>query len=255
MATGPDLFVVCKTCGSEVSPYITECPYCGTRLRKRAPKIERDGTISEPKPRRSRRSKTRPIRAPRAARIPGVGAPAWGAKPWATVVLVALSCFMWITLVWVGRGDLVITSGLADQPERLVTSVFVYPDGWYQLVALIGVGLFGWLLERRHGPIPVVLLFAIGGIGGIAAAVALDDVPAYGANGAALALLAAWAMRDGLAARRGEPYDGDMLGTAVISAVIFLMPLAVEGASWIAGGVGILVGALAGMLLARTADS
>jgi len=35
----PDLFVVCKKCGSEVSPYITECPYCGNRLRKRAPKI------------------------------------------------------------------------------------------------------------------------------------------------------------------------------------------------------------------------
>ena len=50
MASGPDLFVVCKKCGSEVSPYITECPYCGTRLRKRAPKIERDGTVSEPKP-------------------------------------------------------------------------------------------------------------------------------------------------------------------------------------------------------------
>ena len=41
MASGPDLFVVCKSCGSEVSPYITECPYCGTRLRKRAPKLER----------------------------------------------------------------------------------------------------------------------------------------------------------------------------------------------------------------------
>ena len=44
MASGPDLFVVCKSCGSEVSPYITECPYCGTRLRKRAPKLERGGT-------------------------------------------------------------------------------------------------------------------------------------------------------------------------------------------------------------------
>ena len=37
----PDLFVVCKNCGSEVSPYVTECPYCGQRVRKRAPKIDR----------------------------------------------------------------------------------------------------------------------------------------------------------------------------------------------------------------------
>ena len=49
MASGPDLFVVCKKCGSEVSPYITECPYCGTRLRKRAPKLERGGVPKEPK--------------------------------------------------------------------------------------------------------------------------------------------------------------------------------------------------------------
>jgi uncharacterized OB-fold protein len=35
MARGADLFVVCKNCGSEVSPYVTECPYCGQRVRKR----------------------------------------------------------------------------------------------------------------------------------------------------------------------------------------------------------------------------
>ena len=40
---GPDLFVICKNCQSEVSPYITECPYCGSRLRKRAPKLDRGG--------------------------------------------------------------------------------------------------------------------------------------------------------------------------------------------------------------------
>src|SRR5207344_3219678 len=39
----PELSVVCKNCGAEVSPYVTECPYCGTRLRKRAPKLERVG--------------------------------------------------------------------------------------------------------------------------------------------------------------------------------------------------------------------
>src|SRR5215211_5452002 len=39
----PELSVVCRSCGSEVSPYVTECPYCGTRLRKRAPKLERRG--------------------------------------------------------------------------------------------------------------------------------------------------------------------------------------------------------------------
>ena len=47
-----ELSVICKNCGSEVSPYVTECPYCGARLRKRAPKLERRGDALEPKPRR-----------------------------------------------------------------------------------------------------------------------------------------------------------------------------------------------------------
>ena len=52
---GPDLFVICKSCGSEVSPYITECPYCGNRLRKRAPKLDRDQRVAEKKTKRPRR--------------------------------------------------------------------------------------------------------------------------------------------------------------------------------------------------------
>ncbi|HEY4778993.1 MAG TPA: zinc-ribbon domain-containing protein, partial [Solirubrobacterales bacterium] len=51
-----ELSVICKNCGSEVSPYVTECPYCGTRLRKRAPKLERrDGALEAQRPRRRRR--------------------------------------------------------------------------------------------------------------------------------------------------------------------------------------------------------
>jgi hypothetical protein len=50
----PDLFVVCRNCGSEVSPYVTECPYCGQRVRKRAPKLDRSGGEAQPKRRRRR---------------------------------------------------------------------------------------------------------------------------------------------------------------------------------------------------------
>ena len=57
----PDLFVVCKNCGSEVSPYVTECPYCGQRVRKRAPKIDRGGdAIETQKRRRPRLPRLRP---------------------------------------------------------------------------------------------------------------------------------------------------------------------------------------------------
>jgi membrane associated rhomboid family serine protease len=252
MASGPDLFVVCKNCGAEVSPYITECPYCGTRLRKRAPKIERDGTISEPKPRRSRR--TRPARPPRQRRVPGVGAPAFGARPWATITIVALSLFMWLALVWIADFD-VIPFDLSTDPQKIVLGAFAYFNTWYQLATLGAIAVFGWLLERRHGPLPVVVLFVLGGIGGLAAGVELQNQAFVGANGAALALLCAWVVRDMAAARRGEDYEGDLLGTAVFSAVVFLMPLFVDEASWVAGGVGVVVGGLTGHLLARVPDA
>src|SRR5438552_3547972 len=45
MSSSADLFVICKQCGSEVSPYITECPYCGHRLRRRAPKLPRENVL------------------------------------------------------------------------------------------------------------------------------------------------------------------------------------------------------------------
>ena len=41
----------------------------------------------------------------------------------------------------------------------------------YQFVALVAVGIFGTLLERRFGPVPVVLVFVLAGAAGAALAV------------------------------------------------------------------------------------
>src|SRR5919107_2097880 len=91
MAGPPDLFVVCKKCGSEVSPYITECPYCGTRLRKRAPKLERGGVPKEPKAPRRRRPTLGRLRP---GEIPGIRA---DRRPYATILIVLASLL--VTLV------------------------------------------------------------------------------------------------------------------------------------------------------------
>ena len=100
----------------------------------------------------------------------------------------------------------------------------------------------------------MLALFVAGGIGGLAATAAVYAIPvAVGANGAALALLTAWALPDLLDLRSGREIDGDLIGAAVLAAVLLLMPLAAREASWVAGGVGVLAGLVIGLPLSRAA--
>ncbi|MBV8217944.1 MAG: hypothetical protein JO325_05745, partial [Solirubrobacterales bacterium] len=117
------------------------------------------------------------------------------------------------------------------------------------------IALYGWLLERRHGPLLVLLVFGIATVGGAAVTAADSTLPlALGANGGALALIIVWAIPDLLALRAGEEIDGDLLGTAVIAVVVLLMPLVGAGASWVSAGVGVLTGLLIGLPLALTGE-
>ena len=43
---------------------------------------------------------------------------------------------------------------------------FTYDNTGYAIVALGTIALYGWLLERRHGPVLVLVLFALAGVGG-----------------------------------------------------------------------------------------
>jgi membrane associated rhomboid family serine protease len=245
---GPDLFVICKSCGSEVSPYITECPYCGNRLRKRAPKLDRHGRVAE---KRRRRPPTPSLSRLRSGEIPGIRA---DSHPYATLALVLaglVGCLLWRTGA-VRLDQLAVVGRPGAQWWRLVTAPFTYDNTGYAVVTLGTIALYGWLLERRHGPVPVLLLFLIGGVGGTAATAGVYAFPVVlGANGAALALLVAWAIPDLLAIRAGEDVEADLIGTAVIAAVVALMPLAVQDSSWIADGVGVFAGLAVGLPLAR----
>ena len=245
---GPDLFVVCKNCGSEVSPYITECPYCGTRLRKRAPKIDRDGRIAE---RVSRRPTATSLPRLRRGEIPGIRPER---HPYATLVLVALGvvgCLVWRTSI-ISIFSLVAFGNPAGQWWRVFTAPFAYDNTGYAVVALAIVAIYGTLMERRHGPVVVIALALIGGAGGLAVAWHLSNSHLFlGGNGAALALLSAWAVPDLLRLLRKHDFDGDLIGTGVLAAVIALMPLATADASWVAAGVGTATGLVLGLPLAR----
>jgi membrane associated rhomboid family serine protease len=258
MASGPDLFVVCKSCGSEVSPYITECPYCGTRLRKRAPKLERGGT---PKP--PRRPRLAPLRA---GEIPGIRP---DRRPYVTIALIVASVV--ITLIGLvginlladeqfslGRATLEAWGALAlggpidGEWWRVITTQFVYGSTGYEVAALAAIAIFGTLLERRHGWWAPLLLFVVGGGAGMALVVAVDEnAIAIGGNAAALAMLAAWSMRDILGRRAGREDDADLLGVLAIAVLLVLLPLATDEANSLAGLGGGLVGIVVGLGLAR----
>jgi membrane associated rhomboid family serine protease len=248
MSSGADLFVVCKTCGSEVSPYITECPYCGSRLRKRAPKLDKTG---QPRERRGlRRSRTRAsLGRLRPGEMPGIRV---DSRPWATLafVVAALLTSLAVQTTWVVSADLAVVGPLDGEGWRLVTAPFVYVNTGYALVALLSIGLFGWLLERRYGHLVPGLIFLAGAAAGNAVAVALESFPvSAGGNGGALALLSAWAVPDLLERRRGGETESDLLGAGVIAAALAVLPAVVEEANWLAGAGGVVAGLVLGLLL------
>jgi membrane associated rhomboid family serine protease len=244
----PDLFVVCKNCSSEVSPYVTECPYCGQRVRKRAPKIER-GEPSQPKAAKRARASLPRLRR---GEMPGI---APETRPYGTVALLLLAL---AGLVAFAADELrvydatVLWGPLDGDYWKLVTTVFQHADHFgYAFIALTAVGVFGTLVERRFGTVFVVLTFVLAGAGGAALALARDATPALGANGAALGLLFAWLVDDRLAARRGDDRESDLLGVYVFGAVLVLLSAAEPDASIFAALGGAAVGAALGAAVSR----
>jgi membrane associated rhomboid family serine protease len=139
---------------------------------------------------------------------------------------------------------------------KLFTAQLGYGSGFsaevYAFSALLTVAVFGLLLERRHGPFTVLVVFFGAGATGALAALGVYPLPVVsGANAGALGLLAAWAVPDLEAARSRRYYDGDLLGTLAIAAVLLAMPLARWEVSWLAGVTGAVVGLVLGYGLSR----
>jgi membrane associated rhomboid family serine protease len=255
----PELSVVCRSCGSEVSPYVTECPYCGTRLRKRAPKLERQG--DELTPRESRRQRRRRERAERRERrtrariLVGEGERRY-------VVLAAILAPALLVLVQ-RAGDLPITDiGAIVGPVesewwRYLAAPFAYPDVGYLFVVSIGIAIFGVAVEARLGMIATaILIVACGALGmvaadGIESAIGGDNLLlAAGGNGIALGLLATWAVMRAGEMRADPTAETEVIGAAVAAAVLILLPLVEDYANVFAGLGGALVGGMSGLAAA-----
>jgi membrane associated rhomboid family serine protease len=243
----PDLFVVCKNCGSEVSPYVTECPYCGQRVRKRAPKIERGEDESR---RRARTKRQRSLPRLRRGEIPGIRI---DTRPYGTIalVLVALAA----TVVWsTGKVTIHDLGGIYGSVPidgewwRVVAAPFVFDNAGYEVIALLAVGVFGTALERRFNWFVPVAVFLAAGAAGAALVVGLNAGDTWGANAGAIGLLTAWAIEWRLT--RNDS-DTDRIGLWVFAAVLFGLSAAWPPANIVAAVGGAATGALAGFALAQ----
>jgi membrane associated rhomboid family serine protease len=221
-------------------------------LRKRAPKLDREGHPTE----RKRRTPSPSLSRLRRGEIPGI---AGEARPYATIALVLagfVGTLLWRSALVSGTGAIELWARLGTHLWwRLLVAPFTYLNTGYALVTLGTIAVFGWLVERRHGPIVVLALFAAGALGGAAITAADSTLPlALGGNGGALALLVAWVIPDLLSVRAGEEIEGDLIGTAVVGVVVALMPLVAAEASWIPDATGVLAGLVIGLPLALTGE-
>jgi membrane associated rhomboid family serine protease len=259
----PELSVICRSCGSEVSPYVTECPYCGARLRRRAPKLEREG--DELKVRESLRARRRRIlqarrerRARRRVARPRIALAA--DRPYLTIGAILGSAAM--AVIERAGGYLPQQVGaIADPPHsefwRYFTAPFVYQHIGYLFAVGLALAIFMPGIERRIGlPLAALLLVACGALGYVAA-VGIDDglgdgvLYAAGGNGAALGAIGCWTMLRRAEVLREPGSALDQVALAVSASVILLLPIFEDLASPWAGVVGGAVGLLAGGFAAR----
>jgi membrane associated rhomboid family serine protease len=233
-----ELFVICPQCSSEVSPYVTECPYCGSRLRKRAPDLKKQRQREERQQRRRAR----------AGRAHG--------RPIATLVLIAIAAVASILATsgparitaWMLE-HLVFTGELAGEPWKLVTAPLLQYSFGYGFVCLFAFALFGGGVERRFGTLAVVAVWLICGALGVLAEALIAPVPlTFGAYAVAAGAVLAWTIA--VAGREGLQ-GHDPIGLAAVAFVLCMLPLATAAArpASLVGGV---VGGLAcGLVLAR----
>ena len=251
-----ELNVVCRNCGEQVSPYVTECPYCGTRLRKRAPKLELRG--DEIAPRESRRARRRAgtrrarRRAARARRIERLGE-----RPYAVLFAIIAPAIVLLvetaSSAWTVEDLGAIVGPVDGEWWRYLTAPFVYDDVSYLFVCAAAIAIFGIAVERRLGTVStVILVLACGALGMLAAdgadsLIGGDDILlASGGNGIALGLLATWAMIRLGEVRGRSDEDVEVIGAAVAAAVLIMLPLVDDWANVFAGLGGGLVGAACG---------
>ena len=252
--SAPELSVVCRSCGSEVSPYVTECPYCGSRIRKRAPKLERHGDELTPREDRRQRKLRRQMQR-RAKRK--VAAERLAERPYATLATVLVGALGLLTIEALAEPATnfgAIIGDVGSEWWRYLAAPFVFTDVGYLFACGVAIVIFGSAIESRLGTVATaVLILACGALGmvvadGIEGALGgSEPLVAAGANGIALGLLAAWAVIKAGELRARPDEEVEVIGAAVVAVVLILLPVFVDWANVFAGLGGAVVGAACGL--------
>ncbi len=256
MSPERELFVVCNNCGSEVSPYVTECPYCGTRLRKRAPDLKKQKKAEEREERRAEKKRARLKAQYEGGAEPGAWLDSSAGRPVATAVLIAISVVASV-IAASGPGSvslwmlehLVFTGSVDSEPWKIVTSPFLQYSFGYGFVCLFVFAIFGAGIERRFGALATIGLWIIcGGLGVLAEALIAPVPVTFGAYACAVGAVLAWTM---VVSSLEDLRDADTLGLSAVAFVLCVLPIATDAArvSTLVGG--IVGGLICGALLTR----
>lgn len=250
------LFVVCNNCGSEVSPYVTECPYCGHRLRKRAPDLKKERKREEAeaaKTERRRKRTKRMLTGGGRTAVPGYLSS--GRPPPAITALVALAVVASIAARVRGfpYADLVYTVSLRDDWWQVFSAPLVHMGITYGAICLTAAAVFGAGLERRFGAMTLVAIWLACGAAGVGLEHLVSTLPVTnGAIGIAAGTMTAWLA---FVLLREDLRDHDTYALVATSVVLLAMPLATDEASvWTIIG-GVATGAACGLVLARYRDT
>jgi membrane associated rhomboid family serine protease len=235
---------------------VTECPYCGTRLRKRAPDLKKQRKLEEKEERKAEKRRERM----RSQYEGGGSTPgAWldsPSRPVATGVLVSIAIVASVIAAsgFSGVSDwmlenLVYQGHFTSTPTVLLTAPFIHLTAGYAFVCLFGFAIFGAGLERRFGPWVVVALWFICGGAGIGMKILVNPaLGALGAMGCVAGAMFAWTI---YVVNREDLRDYDALGLAAIALVVCALPIATDAASvWVLLG-GAIAGLLSGFALTR----
>lgn len=243
-------FVLCQRC------LRTICPECQTQMPVGVicPECLREQQAASGAP-RARRA-PRILRAVRSS----------DSRPLATYAIIALTVFTFIVTMIPGGAGATVQNTLAMvapalypelsgglfQPWRLFTVLLVHSGFWHLGLNMLALWMLGASLEPMLGRVRFLALYLLSGLGGSVAIVLLGfGTSVVGASGAIFGLFGALLVI-------GRHIGANVTGIAVvlgINLVITFLPLLTGGrgsVSWQAHLGGLVIGALVGLIFART---